>query len=260
MSYTGQVGLHRINRDNGSKTYLEYRQRYVRLDDGGTGTNIAHRFGIGNSGSGCTLFNLKHITVKCSPIVFGTGAPQVPGTKALNICCTATTSTIDILGGSVDWGSQDGSTTAFVSATQSGGDSITINGIHTTGGVFVLSSGTALVGGSGAINQLAARGGVMRVENQTATINTLNAYTGGTVEYVSTGTITQIGLYGGTLDARINAGAFTVTDATIFEASKLLDPNRRITYTNPIEVYAPLSSVTLDLGSQASLAALIDFA
>ncbi len=40
MSFTGEIGLPRINDENGdpAKQYYEYRQRYVRLDDAGGGT------------------------------------------------------------------------------------------------------------------------------------------------------------------------------------------------------------------------------
>jgi hypothetical protein len=47
MSFTGEVGLPAINKDNPVQPYYEYRQRYVRLDDAGAGTSIAHRFGLG---------------------------------------------------------------------------------------------------------------------------------------------------------------------------------------------------------------------
>jgi hypothetical protein len=241
MSYTGQVGLPRINRENGSKPYIEYRQRYVRLDDGGTGTNIAHRFGLGKEGSGCTLFNLKHITVKCSPIVYGTGAPQIPGTHALNICCTANTSTINIAGGSVDFSTQDGSTSAFLTVEQSGGDSRAINGIHTASASVRISGGTAVIGGSGAINAMHIRGGNVRLEDQTGTIALINMYANATVEYASTATLTALNIFGGTFDARVSTGGYTVGTGTIYVGGKYLDPYRRTTVGTSIKAYFEVS-------------------
>jgi hypothetical protein len=268
MSYTGQLGLPPINAENPSKPYPEYRQRYIRLDDGGTGTDIAHRFGLGQDGTGSPLINLKHITVKCSPIVFNTGTPQVQGLKALNICCTATTSTLNIINGSVDWSSQDSGTTAFLVVKQIGGDSRGVGGLHTTNAQAHLTNGTMLISGSGAITQISVFGGQLRVENQptTTTITTVNIY-GGTTQYVSAATITQLSLLGassgngvgGTFDASVNAGNFTVTDCDVYAGNKLLDPYRRITFTNPISVfYGP--SNDLVLGATASTAALVTFA
>jgi hypothetical protein len=229
QSFTGQIGLPVVNRDDPNKPYYEYRQRYVRLDDAGSGSNIAHRFGIGVEGTGSPLINLKHSTVKCSPIVYRTGVPKIPGTKALNLCCSTNTSTLNILGGSVDYSSQDGGTSAFVEVDQAAGDSRGIQAIHTTGAVVTLSGGTALIGGTGAINTVKVRGGALRLENQTGTITNFSAYTGGKCAYASTATITSFSLDGGEFDAREDAGAFTITSGTIVRAgSKFLDPQNRM--------------------------------
>lgn len=237
MSYTGQVGLPRINRENAGKPYLEYRQRYVRLDDGGSGTNIAHRFGIGSVGTGCTLFNLKHVTVKCSPIVYGTGQPQVPGTYALNICCTANTSTLDILNGSVDFSSQDSGTAAFALVKQSNGVSRCINGIHTSGAGMYLFGGSSIIGGSGAIATIQATGGTLTLEEQTGTLTTLYVQSGATVIYSATATITTLNVQSGIFDARQGVTGFTVTNCNVYEGSKFYDPARRITFTNDASFY-----------------------
>lgn len=244
MSYTGEVGLPAINLDDANWPYYEYRQRYVRLDDAGTGTNILHRFGLGKDGTGCRLFNLKHSTLKCSPVVYNTGTPLATrvGTKAFNICCTANTSQLNILGGSVDWSSQDGSTSAFVAVYQNGGDSRGAGGLYTTNGYATIRAGTMLVGGTGTVNEMAAYGGTMRVENQSGAITSLAAYDGGTIEYASTATVTNLNGYGGTIDCRPDVGAFTATNTTIKRGTKLYDPYRRITFTNPAQVYFDLSS------------------
>lgn len=232
MSYTGEVGLPAINVDDPSYSYYEYRQRYVRLDDAGTGTNIAHRFGLGKDGNGCRLFNLKHSTVKCSPVVYNTAAPlpSRTGTKALNICCTANTSTLNILGGSVDFSSQDSGTSAFVTLKHSGGDSRGVTAIYTTAGAVEVSGGTCLIGGSGAINEVKVSGGALRLENQTGTISSLVGL-GGTIDYCSAATITAMTLSGGAFDARSGSGTFTVTSAALYAGSKYIDPNGRTSST-----------------------------
>jgi hypothetical protein len=262
MSYTGQVGLPRINRENGSKPYIEYRQRYVRLDDGGTGSNIAHRFGIGKEGSGCTLFNLKHITVKCSPIVYNTGAPQVPGTYALNLCCTSATSTLDILSGSVDFSSQDGSTSAFLTVRQAGGNSRGINAVDATNGAIYASGGNMVIGGSSAINIInlpQTSTAIVRVEEQSGTIAGMLANSG-IVEYASSATISVMEVAGGTFDARHGTAPFTITSSSITaKGSKYFDPARRVTYTNPMQVSVDISQ-DVQFGASGADPMLLDFA
>lgn len=252
QSYSGEIGRPAINRDNPSLPYVEYRQRYARFDDAGTGTDIAHRFGLGNTGNGATLINVKHSTVKCSPVVFATGTAQITGTKALNICCTANTSTLNILGGSVDWGSQDGSTTAFVTVKQTGGDSIGVNGLHTSGAVLNVSGGTAVVGGTGAIANIGVSGGELRIENQTGSINGL-AVTGGTVDYISTAEITaELYVSGGTFDASVDAGPFeTSGSVALWPGSTFLDPLQRMDNTGTFTIYFN-PSTTLQIGGSAS--------
>lgn len=229
QSFTGDIGLPPVNTSNGM-AYYEYRQRYVRLDDAGGGSNIAHRFGLGEVGAGSPLINVKHSTVKASPIVFNTGKPRTPGTHALNICCTTNTSTINILDGSVDYSSQDGSTSAFVTVDQSGGESRGITAIHTTGGIATIAGGKAVIGGAGAINTVTARGtALVRMERQTGTITNMAAYNRtATIEYPSTGTITSLIVDAATFDARENSGKFTVTGGTIHNDASFLDPYRRM--------------------------------
>lgn len=251
MSYTGQIGLPPINRDNGSKPYNEYRQRFVRLDDAGTGTNIAHRFGLGKDGTGSPLINLKHSTLKCSPKVFNTGVSQIQGVKALNICATANTSTLHILGqqSSVEWGTQDGSTSEWASVTQSAGDSRGITGI-TSAGTITLQGGTMLLGGASDTGQILVRGGTLRIEDQTTTITQLDIREPGIVEYVSTALIDGVSMSGGTFDASVDAGPFTITDVVwSLPKPKWRDPSKRITHTNPIQAtFNPSDDMQFGLG------------
>jgi len=228
QSYTGQIGLPPINRDNASKPYFEYRQRYVRLDDAGTGTNIAHRFGIGHTGTGSSLINLKHSTLKCSPIVFNTGSAQQQLSQyALNICCTANTSTLDIINGSVDYSSQDGSTSAFVTVSQVAGDSRSVSGTVAAAAITI-GGGTALVGGTAAISAITLRGGTLRLESQSGTITTLNA-NGGTVLCINIGTITALLVNAGsTFDARNAVAGFILTQGDVYPGGRFLDPYRKM--------------------------------
>lgn len=245
MSYTGQIGLPPVNRDNNAKPYPEYRQQYVRLDDAGGGTDIAHRFGIGSEGNGSSLINIKHSTVKCSPVVYNTGTSQIAGKKALNICCTTNTSTLNIVNGSVDWSSQDGSTTAFTTVNQTGGSSRGITGVKTSGAI-TLNGGTMLVGGESANVTLVVRGGSMRVEGQTGAVDILTLYNGAICEYLSTAAVDLLTGNGGTFDARGNAGALTVAATLLNTPTRILDPYRTITFTTPMILsYDPSPDILL---------------
>ena len=249
MSYTGEVGLPAVNVNTVGKPYYEYRQRYIRLNDAGTGTDIAHRFGLGKDGIGCRLFNLKHLTLKCSPIVYNTGPPLASriGTKALNICCTANTSTLTIVNGSVEFSSQDSGTSAFVTVKQTAGDSRGVTAIHTTGGVVTINSGTMIVGGAGAIDTINCNGGTLRAENQTGTLSILKNYTGGTVNWASAGTISTYYSFGGAFDARESPG-FTMTNGNLYKGSTFYDPMRTMTVGSAFYIlYDPVND--LDFGS-----------
>ena len=241
-SYTGEIGLPFINRDDPSYPYTEYRQRYVRLDDAGTGTSIAHRFGLGNTGDGCRLCNIKHSTLECKPVVYWTGSPLVErqGEKALNLCCTANTSELNIVNGSVNWSSQDGGTSAFLVVYQTGGDSMGADGLKSGGGI-VMSGGTCVAGGAQSC-YYTCRSGTLRIENQTATISTLSLHPTATAALVSGGiTVTTFNSWGGTLDMRDNAGTVTFTNGTLYAPMQYFDPYKRSTYTNDWSVYYNIS-------------------
>lgn len=242
-SYTGEIGLPAINRDDPSYPYPEYRQRYVRLDDAGTGTNIAHRFGLGTEGTGCRLCNIKHSTVKCSPIVYATGTPRVErvGEKALNICCTADTSTINILGGSVDFSSQDGGVSAFVTVEQSGGDSRCVNGLKADAAVTI-SGGMAVIGCTTAIDILTCRGGTVRLENQTGQIGTELYALGGTIQVASAITIADVQGISGEIDLRDAAGTVTVSGGYLYAKCKYNDPYSRTVASNNFYLYGEPNS------------------
>lgn len=247
MSYTGPIGLPPIN-GAGPLAYPEYRQRYVRLDDAGTGTDIAHRFGIGKDGVGSPLINLKHSTLKCSPIVYNTGSPQISGQKALNLCCTANTSTLTILGGSVDFSSQDGGSTAFATVNQMGGDSRAIGGQIST--LANLNGGTAVWGLSSGIAAATVSAGSLRMENHVGGFGSLKIY-GGAVDYASSATITALTIDGGTFDCR-NASAFTISNGA-YHGGKFLDPFGYSSCTAFLFYVDPSPDLQFGANSQAAI-------
>lgn len=232
MSYTGEVGLPAINVDDASYPYYEYRQRYVRLDDAGTGSDIAHRFGLGKDGLGCALFNLKHSTVKCSPIVYNTAAPLTGrvGTKAINICCTANTSTLNVLSGSVDASSQDGGTSAFATIIVNGGDSRGVQCLKDSGELNI-QGGSFLLGGTSDLLIIVVTGGSLRIEGLTpGTYIDHLSILGGSVDYACSADINLLSAQKGTFDARSDSGSFALgTSSFLRLPCKFLNPYDRIT-------------------------------
>lgn len=246
MSFEGWGGLPPVN----PLGYQEYRERYIELDNGGGGSAFAHRFGIGKVGRGSPLFNVKHTGAAAAPIVFNTGQPLSPNASALNICCTVSTSTINILNGFVDISSQDGSTSAFVTVNQSGGKVKSSSGT-TTDASIALSGGEMTLGGSSTLIAVTVSGGLLRLENQSGAPATVTLY-GGSLEYSSTATIANLILIGGTFDTRQGTGGFTITSTDLYNASsKLLDPGRRVTFTNAINVFFEVSP-NIQLGGSGS--------
>jgi hypothetical protein len=62
----------------------------------------------------------------------------------------------------------------------------------------------------------------------------LKVLTGATVKYNGTGTIASL-TYSGTVDFSEGVGAVTITNATRYPGGKILDPNKRVTFSNPVQ-------------------------
>ena len=225
MSYTGPIGLPLINLSTAGKPYIEYRQRYLGLGFSAA-ASVTHQFGLGKDGPGSPLINILHTGVDCFVIVHNTGQPLVPGTKALNICATDVASTMTILGGSVDFGSQFGSTSQFVTFCQRGGDSQGISAMKASSTVTV-SGGTTTLSGTAAWTKLTASGGTVRLQDQSGTISTLEVV-GGTVRVVNGPlTISSLQAVSGEFDLREGDGVVTVTLASLALQCRYQDPYSR---------------------------------
>lgn len=269
QTFEGIIGNWDTNIDTPGKPYEEYRATHLVLDESGTGTNIAHLFGLGDAGNGSPLIRIAHSGVKCSPTVFNTGTPQqfqiasypftfpvniLSGRKALELSCSDNTSTLKLINGSVQIGLGGGVSSAFLTVEQTGGDLSAINAMHTTGASFTQAGGKAVLGGSGAIATVTCRSGEINVENQTGTVTNLLGY-GGTIRYSSANTVTNLLLSGGALDLRKCPGV-TVTNGSIYPGSKLWDPYRKISSNNFL-IYFDLSP-DIQFGGTANTPFVID--
>lgn len=228
-SFTGTIGLPITNRNG----YAEYRQRYVRLDDAGTGTDIQHRFGLG-PGAGSPLINLRHTLVKCTPVVYATGKPALTGTKALNIVCSQASSDLTVVDGSVDCSTQDSTTAGWNIQSFGPGANTDVRYLGPASG-FAVAGGNVLLLNTSGTGTLTQWGGAVTVQNSSATWSDLKLRGPGTLLWDSTATISAISLgRGATFDARSRQGDFTITTSNVEGPCKIYDPYERITWTNAI--------------------------
>lgn len=253
QSFTGQIGLYEWNTQQGpNKTFKEYRQQYVGLDESGSGTTLTHTFGVG-PGTGSPLVNVSHSVAAglvVSANVFNTGTPQVQGGKALNLMIKnnpADAGTVTILKGSVSltpWytstlpmfsvlnigqsGQQEGDVDVFVKDLNR---SCTI---MQSGGRVLWHETTSAVAGD---RTLTVYGGTfeMRDGKTSGTISmTVNA---GTVLWNADKTITTCILGSrGTFNAENDMRSFTVTNLDLYGGAKWLDGFARATLTNGLDL------------------------
>ena len=226
-SYTGMIGLPFMNEEN-DNPYTEYRPRYLLI--GATLLNIGDKSG---DGSGRILLDLE--TVQTAAVVYFTDTSDEDNEfGAVEIIRSGASSTLQVLGGSVDIAPRDDDAATVVTIIVDGGvlrcgASVTHTTATVNGGVFATKSNITTV------NQFA---GSVSIE-AAATVTTINANGGGLV-YTSSGTITTLnmGPNNALTQPVITFGqdgkARTVTDVNLNRGS-MLDPNQTVTWTNGIQ-------------------------
>jgi hypothetical protein len=251
QDFTGDIGLPFKN----ALGYSEYRQRYVRLDDAGSGTNIQHRFGLESTrGAGSPRIHVKHTAVACTTYVYATGTPA-SGEYALNLCCGHASSVLSVLKGSVNASSQDGQTAAYavlnVGHSGNPASDTNVTALANISGALEVSGGTVLVGSSNAMAAYVQRGGTVRFQNQTGTITAFTG-TGGTTQWASTATITAMELDGGTFDASYDTNSsFTITAADVYAGSTFKDPYSNAS-SSDFQLRCEPGEVKLELGGTSN--------
>ena len=256
-SFTGRIGLPKVNRDNQQLPYYEYRQRYVRLDDSGAGSTMTHVIGIGE-GSGPQLVNIRQATLTTTFEVEVNSTPNTgrngEGTKVVNVVCAAGT-TLNVRKGSVDASDQDGVSAAITAINISGREGntseidVVSNGNSSTACTVIQTGGRlAIDWATWSTNGLTNRGGLTIVD--TCGIPSAQV-SNGTLVNMGNGTITALTLNrGGCLDVSPGAGTITVTNANYYAGCKVINPGKRITHTNAIATFGLLSEIApqLDYG------------
>lgn len=140
-----------------------------------------------------------------------------------------TSLTLNVNGGLVGVGLNVGEVSTLTALNVDGG--IVILGAGVTPSSVTAYSGSILSASTITCPAITLYSTANYVFTGAATHTAITAYAGSTVTYNGTGTITAINL-GGTLDLSGGTGAVTITNMNRYPGGKILDPNKRLTFTN----------------------------
>lgn len=250
--YTGQIGL-----PDYTGSYRQYRTTYLTL---GTATTVD--LGI-YEGNGSPLIRLNVGTNASTIRVWRTGSASDRALPACQIRGSHASNALRIYSGSVGLAVSPGETANF--------PTITVGYLTSPASDASLRCGTGL----SAVTTLTQTGGLVDISSNvttwnlsdgeathrgTATLTTLNQ-DGGVFYPLTTGTITTLAAGGDSVfDRSRGQGSQTVTNCTAVAGSKILDPNKTITWTNGIKLTrAGIQSgtrsngVVLDLGENLTI-------
>lgn len=233
-TFTGQIGLPAQNANG----YEEYRPRYWQIQTP-TETYLA------GSGAGAPLIQRDNGSQAWSVNVAATGSPIVQGRPALLLKGSSGSNVLTVTRGVVGSAIDPGDTATWqtvnigyqtsqrTDVTLTLGAGCTVATIDQTGGIVnVLTSVTTWTQQAGTTSFYG-----------TGTLTTLDVE-GGTFAYQSNGTCTTLTVgTSGTVDYRSDPRSRTVTNATVY--GTLLDPNKTVTFTNPISFPQGLPSGTM---------------
>lgn len=270
QSFTGTIGLPEYNTEQPTKPFKEYRQRYAKFDEAGSGSALTHVFGIGE-GNGSPMINVWFVTstLTTSANVYNTGTPQSNmGPRALNILIdngVGGGGTLTVLKGSVYSGEQFGSKPSFATINigytnaaandvdlycRNHNASVTIN---QSGGTLLFVEDTTL--GGSANRSLTAYGGRSTWRDiQTGGTMTFVVYDS-TIVYNSTKTLGSCTLGNkGVLDLEKDMRAVTISVLDMFAGASLLDEFARGTYSAGVDLNrCGIDDVTIRLGNNRRL-------
>lgn len=257
-SYTGRIGVPRINTDNADGNYVDYRENALSI--GATLVVI--------DGSNALQMNFDLNTAQTLTTINATGAADESGTPACLITGTHAANNIVVNKGEVGIGFfADGAATDFptlginyvtipaTDVTVYVGELADIGSVTQNGGTVFLDGTTAAAGAE----RVLIYQGVCHLNQAAGTIIGVTIY-GGTVFYSTAATLTTLIMSGNpasvpTLDFRRGDFGPTITNASIHAASIIYDPVQTATWTNGLDlVECSLANVTLDLGKNQSWA------
>lgn len=256
--YTGNIGLPKVNVDDSSNPYDEYRGDYLTFDLDATQTDTIYDIVGGNGRIKIDVGAGDTITFNVSLSRTITAETDVP---AVLLKGTAVDNTLNVLRGSVGVAFFNGETSDLATINVSflnnrDGDAQVILGdgvdltnaaIKQTGGTLQIDSTTS----SGTINL--SGGELVILSGAHASID----IDSGSVFYLSTGTITTTSIGSdGTLDFSRDLNDRTVTTCLLHAGGSIIDPKKTVVgrWTNGIDfVHCGNNDVTLDTGRNVTL-------
>lgn len=237
-SYTGKIGLARINKDDTAYPYPEYRATNFAIgSDADDPQAIAVAVGVG-AGAGSSRINLDFGDCEYDAVVYKTATREDSGVPSVLLEGSHTDSTLSVVRGDVGAGVYAGKGAHFAVV-----DIGYMTNQTTDADVFIGSdcnvANAAIVQGGGELTlDSTTSGGTVKVNAGTCDILSgahadVTAGTAGTVNYISAGTITQAYVYSdGTLDFRKDARDRTVTNITVYKDANVYDNNETVTWSN----------------------------
>lgn len=238
-TFTGTIGLPNVN-DNG---YYEYRDTVLTLE-GATALTITH-----NSGDSAQRFRITVGANNCALVINGPIDSTPSSYGVVEWDAGTGTHTISINNGSVSIApdTQDAVTVSSLSAVDSAvlsGPSATITTANLDGQC------SALFGKSPTTLNM---DGASTAQIQSGACTTLDLVRGSVIWQggaITTLTVSPTA----TFNANEDKAAITITNATLHYNGTILDANKRITWTNGIDLYkCSIAEVTLDLGKHLTI-------
>jgi len=248
-SYTGKIGLPALNGTVGSTTsYFEYRSTYLAI--GATTINI----GLG-PGQGSGRIKINTGSVQTLVNVYQTGQPAETGVESFLFIGTHASNAVNVNRGSVGIAVLSGEVATVL--TLNVGYLVDVLGDAKVRCGLGVTLGTVVKAGGNLETRCAFTTGTQTGGTWThgaGAVTTLNVDSG-TLNYDSTGTCTTANVAKGTLTFARDMRSKTVTTCNLFSGATLLDPNRIVTFTNPVVLNrCSIPEVTLNLGLHIKLA------
>lgn len=220
--YTGEIGLPAINSDN-TNSYREYRQRSLKI-----GAAILE-IGAGE-GSGSSRIQIDIDGQVCAATIFSTGSSAETDFHAVQLTNAAATSTLKVLGGSVDASAGAAETGEFTTIDVAGQGAYRGSSGVTWTTLNVSGNASADIDSDGTNLNTFESATLIKREGAITNANLF----GSNHEWIGSGTIAttfKLGR-GSVFDASQNVAGFTITPEGVISADcSIVDPAGKITWT-----------------------------
>jgi hypothetical protein len=240
-----QAGISNPNYTVSGTPYHEYRGTTFTV----TGCTTLEVWQPSGAQAGDFRFNVGAVAETLR--IYGDGSGSIGsevvvwrGTNAANVAY--------VVGGSLAVAVEAGQSATLLTLNIQGGQvrcgtGVTLTTVNLDGGAFDTRS---------AVTTLTALGGATATVRDAATLTTANVDGASTLDYRSSGTLTTIlAAPNTTLDFSGGRDAVTVTNCTINEGCTINDPDRRVTWTNPIVLNRTSpTKVNLNVGTHVKVA------